>query len=92
MLRASLWMAGDRSWERELRQPDLSPIDPKRSRGWSFFSDQRWRGFQLSAMVDLFGRLEIAEPLAQVVARNLQQSESRYYTTQEILWGVTGLG
>ncbi len=92
MLRASLWMAGDRSWERELRQPDLSPIDPKRARGWSFFSDQRWRGFQLSAMVDLFGRLEGAEPLAQVVARNLKQSESRYYTTQEILWGVTGLG
>lgn len=91
LLQAALHISGDHRYEAELRQPDLSPVSEERSNGWSFYSDRRMRGLMLSTLVDLFGRDQTFEPLADLVAGALQGPSPRY-TTQELVWGVTGLG
>ncbi|NMO14970.1 hypothetical protein HPC49_15965 [Pyxidicoccus fallax] len=92
MLKAALWLAGDRRYEKELRNPDLSPITDERKNNWSFYSDRRRRGFMLSTFQDLFGNAPEGEPLANMVAEALQAQSSGWYTTQELVWGITGLG
>ena len=92
MLQAALYMAGDHSHEAALKRPELTPVSDDRSNGWSFYSDRRMRGFMLSTSVDLFGRDVALEPLANLVAEALQSQRSSYYTTQELVWGITGLG
>jgi uncharacterized repeat protein (TIGR01451 family) len=47
---------------------------------------------QLSIFFDLFKNNPAGEPLAQRVAQSLVGQTSSYYTTQELVWGVTGLG
>jgi alpha-2-macroglobulin len=91
LLMAAAHLAGDHRFEGELRSPDLAPVREERSWGWSFYSDRRRRGLMLSTFVDLFGRDETARPLADLVAESLRQ-ESRRYSTQELVWGITGLG
>lgn len=91
MLQAALYLAGDRRYEKELRQPDITPLADERRNNWSFYSDRRRRGFVLSTFQDLFGNDSAGEPLAQRVADGLRQPSS-FYNTQEIVWGVTGLG
>ncbi|HVS63549.1 MAG TPA: MG2 domain-containing protein [Thermoanaerobaculia bacterium] len=91
LLMAAAHLAGDHRWEHELRSPDLSTVRDERSFGWSFYSDRRRRGLMLSTFVDLFGRDDAAEPLAEVVAEALR-GRSQQYTTQELVWGITGLG
>jgi hypothetical protein len=92
MLKAALYVAGDRRYEKDLRAPDLSPVKDERSNGWSFYSDRRRRGFMLSTFQDLFGGDAAGEPLARQVAEALKDVDSAHYTTQELVWGVTGLG
>ena len=91
MLKAALYLAGDHRFERDLRRPDVSALSPRRDDGWSFYSDLRMRGFMLSTFGDLFGRAAEGEPLASLVAEALK-GESDRYTTQELAWGITGLG
>lgn len=91
MLKAALWLAGDRRYEQDLKHPDVSPVTDERKNGWSFYSDRRRRGFMLSTFQDLFGNDPAGEPLAHRVAEALQ-GPSGGYTTQELVWGVTGLG
>lgn len=92
MLKAALYLAGDRRYEKDLRNPDVSAVVEERWNGWSFYSDRRRRGFMLSTFQDLFGDDPAGEPLAQRVAEALKQERSSYYTTQELVWGITGLG
>lgn len=94
LLQAGLYLAGDRRYEKQLKDLDTSPLVRRRSNDWSFYSDQRRRGFQLAVYADLFDGDPGAEgdALARLVADNLSQPRSRYYTTQEITWGITGLG
>jgi uncharacterized protein YfaS (alpha-2-macroglobulin family) len=92
MLKAALYLAGDRRYEKELRTPDLSPVTDERRNGWSFYSDRRRRGFMLSTFQDLFGSDAAGEALANQVAQALQGHSSYWYTTQELVWGITGLG
>jgi hypothetical protein len=92
MLKAALWLAGDRRYEKELRNPDLSPLTDDRRNDWSFYSDRRRRGFMLSTYQDLFGNDMGGEQLANMVAEGLRGKSSHWYTTQELVWGVTGLG
>jgi alpha-2-macroglobulin len=91
MLKAALYLAGDRRYEKELRALDASAISEERSNSWSFYSELRSRGFMLSTFADLFGNDAQAEPLAQQLARSLSRTSSSY-TTQELVWSVTGLG
>jgi uncharacterized protein YfaS (alpha-2-macroglobulin family) len=46
----------------------------------------------LSTFFDLFGNDPAAEPLATRVAEGLTGQRGYYYNTQELVWGVTGLG
>ncbi|HEV8242131.1 MAG TPA: MG2 domain-containing protein [Thermoanaerobaculia bacterium] len=93
MLKAALYLAGDHRYERDLRQPDLSPLDGYRENYWTFYSDLRMRGFMLSVFTDLFGHDPGADKLAALVAQGLQDSSpNHWYTTQELAWGITGLG
>ncbi|HZA51370.1 MAG TPA: alpha-2-macroglobulin family protein, partial [Myxococcaceae bacterium] len=92
MLQAALWLSGDRRYEKELKNPDSSPITAERRNDWSFYSDQRRRGFVLSTFQDLFGSAPEGEPLAARIAAQLRGHPSARYTTQELVWSVTGLG
>ena len=92
MLQAALYLAGDRRYEKDLKNVDTSPIAIERINSWSFYSDRRRRGFMLSTFHDLFGNDPAGEPLAQRVAESLQSEPSYYYNTQELVWGITGLG
>src|SRR6185503_5387452 len=69
-----------------------SPIQDIRVNSWSFYSDRRRRGEMLSVFFDLFGADPAGEPLASRVAETLSNNPAYYYTTQELVWGVTGLG
>jgi len=92
MLKAALYLAGDRRYEANLKTVDASPIKPERINSWSFYSDRRRRGLMLSTFHDLFGNDPKGEVLAQRVADGLVGQASDYYNTQELVWGVTGLG
>lgn len=92
LLKAALYHAGDRRYERDLRTLDSSPLAVERVNSWSFYSDLRRRGLMLSTYFDLFGNNPAGEPLAQRVAGALAGQSSGYYTTQELVWAITGLG
>ncbi|MCA9567396.1 MAG: hypothetical protein KC656_06115 [Myxococcales bacterium] len=93
LLKAALYKAGDRTHESSLRKPDASTLTGERKNSWSFYSDLRRRGMTLSVYHDLFGAGDPgAEDLAKLVAAGLATQSSRWYTTQELVWGVTGLG
>jgi len=92
MLKAALYRAGDRRYEKDLKAVDTSPIVDERINSWSFYSDRRSRGLMLSTFFDLFGNDPAGEPLAMRVAEALNGHSSYWYNTQELVWGVTGLG
>jgi hypothetical protein len=92
MLKAALHLSGDQRYAADLKNPDISPITPNRENSWTFFSDRRRRGFVLSTFTDLFGADPAGEKLAELVAEGLRGHPSYWFTTQEITWGVTGLG
>jgi uncharacterized protein YfaS (alpha-2-macroglobulin family) len=92
LLKAALHLAGDRRYDRELKAPDTSPIAGDRVNSYSFYSDRRRRGLMLSTFFDLFGKDPAGELLATRVAESLSARPSAYYNTQELVWGITGLG
>lgn len=92
LLKAALYLAGDRRYERDLKNPDVSAILPERYNYWSFYSDRRRRAMTLAVFQDLFGKDTAGETLANLVAESLRGHRSSYYTTQELVWGVVGLG
>lgn len=93
LLKAALYLTGDRRHEKFLKDLDTSAITSQRTTGYSFYSDTRRRAFMLSVFYDLFKNDPAGEPLAQMVAAELSaQQNSAYYTTQELAWGTTALG
>jgi uncharacterized protein YfaS (alpha-2-macroglobulin family) len=92
LLKAALFLAGDRRHDKDLRAVDTSPIADERINSWSFYSDRRRRGLTLSVFFDLFGNDPAGEPLATRVAEGLVGRLPYYFNTQELVWGVTGLG
>lgn len=92
LLQAALYLAGDRRWEQQLRNPDISALTDVRENSWSFYSDRRRRALVLDVMVDMFGRDKDTEPLANLVARGLSEHGHGWYTTQEVAWGMSALG
>lgn len=92
LLQAALWRAGDRRHEAALKAVDVGPVDKRRYNGWSYYSDLRRRGMSLAVFHELFGRRVEAQPLADLVASELERQRAHYFTTQELMWGVTGLG
>lgn len=92
LLRAALWLGGDRRYEAQLRQLDTTPIVHDRANDWTFYSDARRRGFMLSIFGDLFGDDAAGQQLADTVADHMRTRPSWYWTTQEIVWSTTALG
>jgi len=92
LLQAALYLAGDRRWEAQLRDPDVTALTDHRQNSWSFYSDRRRRALVLDVMVDLFGRDPDTEALANLVAGGLSEHGHGWYTTQEVAWGMSGLG
>ncbi len=92
MLQAALYLHGDRRWAAALKNPNLSSPGDAREERRSFYSARRRRGFMLSTFVDLFGHDPAGEPLARLVADGLRGHRDDWYTTQELVWGLTGLG
>lgn len=92
LLQAALHLAGDHRYEQALRNPDLTDVTPMRRNSWSFYSDRRRRGMMLAILTDVFGREKSLEPLANLVAEALRGHPSGWYTTQELVWGISGLG
>ncbi len=93
LLKAALYLSGDRRYERSLKSVDTSSVSSTRSTGYAFYSDKRRRAFELSIFYDLFKNDPAGQALAQVVATELgAQQNSQYYTTQELAWGITALG
>ncbi len=92
LLQAALYASGDHRYAKQLKAPDVSPITDERRNGWSYYSDQRRRGMTLATYHELFGRDASGTPLADLVAEGLEKNQGSYWTTQELMWGVTGLG
>ncbi|MCK6544543.1 MG2 domain-containing protein [Myxococcota bacterium] len=92
MLKAALFLSGDQRYAADLKSPDVAPVKPERQNSWSFYSDRRRRGFMLATFTDLFGDDPAGEKLANLVAESLRGHSSSWYTTQELVWGITGLG
>lgn len=92
LLMGAMQHAGDRRYEKQLKNVDTSAISDERLNGWSYYSDLRRRGMTLAVYHELFGRDPSATPLADIVADALEQQKANYFTTQELMWGVTGLG
>lgn len=93
LLRAALYLAGDRRYEDALKSPRLDVDSGERYAWHSYYSDFRRKGLQLNVFVDLFGRDSSGEKLLQTVARGLNSHSTQgYYNTQEVTWAVTGLG
>lgn len=92
LARAAVWLGGDRRFEQALRAPQVPPIDLRRTNNWSYWSDLRDAGLRLAIYRDLFQADPGGNALAQAVAGALTRRQgSRWYTTQELAWGVTGL-
>ncbi|MFU8806219.1 MAG: alpha-2-macroglobulin family protein, partial [Bradymonadaceae bacterium] len=92
MLKAALYLTGDRRYEDDLKAVDTSPMGTSRETGYPFYSDLRYRGFVLNIFFDLFGNDPAGNRLAEQVAEGLKGQRSTYYTTQELAWATTGLG
>ncbi len=92
LLEAALYLAGDRRYEDDLKHPDIDADSDERWAWHSYYSDFRRRGLELNVFVDLFGRDPAGNKLLKQVATDLSGHELGYYNTQEVTWGVTGLG
>ncbi len=93
LLMAALYLAGDRRFEAELEDPGAAPLplDLGRRNDAAFYSELRRLGFTLSIYQDLFGT-DGGERLARRVGSGLESRTARGYSTQELVWGITGLG
>ncbi|MEL6347359.1 MAG: MG2 domain-containing protein [Myxococcota bacterium] len=92
LLMAAIQQAGDRRHEDALKRPDITPVSDRRENDWSFYSDRRRRAMMLNVFEELFPGDDSGSALADVVADSLDDQDSRWYTTQELAWGISGLG
>ena len=92
LLKAALFQAGDRRFEKDLKTPYVDTKGGGRQTGGSFYSHARRRAFILNIFQELFGNDDAAVNLVQQVAEDLQEHDAHYYSTQELVWAVTGLG
>jgi hypothetical protein len=92
LLKAALYLAGDRRYEDDLRSPDMS-LDSGNWYAWrSYYSDFRRKAFALNVYVDVFGHGKEGVEMSKAVARRLSEAGQGRLNTQEMTWGITGLG
>jgi len=93
LLKAAIYLAGDRRYESDLKSPDLTPFDSNyRYNSWGYYSDRRAQALMLNVFTEVFKEDPAGEPLARAVYQRLQGHSSGYYSTQELAWSISGLG
>jgi uncharacterized protein YfaS (alpha-2-macroglobulin family) len=93
LLNAALFAAGDRRAEAALRQVPTDAVGTRRSNDWSFYSDGRARGLMLVVLIEQLGASDaLVSTVADRVASYLRDHQSYWYSTQELAWGITGIG
>jgi uncharacterized protein YfaS (alpha-2-macroglobulin family) len=92
VLKAALYLAGDKKYEKELRQFDVRPIYFQRLYYWTYYSDMRKRALELAIYGDLFGPAPETRPIMDLLAKAIFEASSyAYFNTQEIAWALTAL-
>ena len=92
LLQAALVASGDRRHADALEKAAKMGASSTRSWGSDFYSDGRSRALRLDVLEDLFPGGAAGGPLADAVAGSLVGHSSRWYTTQELSWGISALG
>ncbi len=93
LLKAALYLTGDRSHESTLKTIGKPPVENRRQNGWTFWSALRSHGMRLTILEDLFPQSSQAEPLAALIADQLGSTQNSWsFTTQELSWCAGGLG
>ena len=93
MLKAALYLAGDHRYESDLRHPDVSPLDAYRENTGPSTPTCGCAASCCRCSPTSSGTTRAPSRLAALVAEGLQDSSpNHYYTTQELAWGITGLG
>lgn len=92
LLMAAIQQSGDRRYEAALKRPAVHPIGTSRPNNAWYGSELRDAGVRLSVYRDLFGPDGAGELADSVAAQLAATGDDWSYTTQELAWGVTGLG
>ena len=93
LLQAALYAAGDRRGEKALRDIETDAIGGQRLNDWTYFSEGRARGMALTILAEQLGPNDsTTRAVAETVANYLRDKPSDWYSTQELAWGITGLG
>ena len=92
LLQAAMVASGDRRHAKSVQRLAAMSNDSHRSWDRDFYSDGRSRALRLDVLEDLFPGEATGEALATQVAASLVGRPSRWYTTQELAWGISALG
>ena len=92
LLQAAMFAGGDRRHERALQAEANDLVATSRGLDHDYYSDRRSRAMRLDVLEDLFKGSTAGEALADRVASDLSGHPSRWYTTQELAWGISALG
>ena len=92
LLRAALVLGGDRRHADALRQSARMADSGMRLWTGDYYSDRRSQALRLDVLEDVFPGEGASDALADAVAASLVGHASRWYTTQELAWGISALG
>jgi uncharacterized repeat protein (TIGR01451 family) len=92
LLQAALVASGDRRHVDSLKKVAAVTGTNTRSNSSDYYSDGRSRALRLDVLEDLFPGKGLGDALADSVAAGLVGHPSRWYTTQELAWGISSLG
>ncbi len=91
LLKAALYLTGDKRYAADLEKFDLRPIYFLRQYSWSYYSDMRYRALVLSVYGDLFGTSAKAKPLVDLLVETIKAHPYYYFNTQELGWALTAI-
>src|SRR5690554_3352979 len=94
LMKAALYLSGDRSFEDELKAFELDASDKRVVNYQSYYSTRRRNALLLNIFIDLFGAHENALKTVDRLGRTFAQTQTTgyRYSTQEMGWGLTALG
>jgi len=94
LMKAALYLSGDRSFEDELKAFKLDAAEKRVVNYHSYYSTGRRDALLLNIFVDLFGPHQNAVETAARLGRTFSKTQTTgyLYSTQEMGWGLTALG
>ncbi|AWV90050.1 alpha-2-macroglobulin family protein [Bradymonas sediminis] len=94
LLKAALYLSGDRSFEKDLKAFKLDKAGAREVNYGSYYSTRRRDALLLNVFVDLFGPHENGFETAERLGRTFSKTQTTgyLYSTQEMGWGLTALG